>query len=403
MDYIRYNKWFSALVLIVLNSGCSIHRNIDDINHIIHLGQSLGAGEHALPIVTDSVTGFGNVSFRMGTHTWTRKHFESKPELRDSGNFIFVPLIAHERGHEGETIANGLCDHLKSTSGSYLNKGFKFLFSFSGQGGRLIRELDKRNDDAKDARAGDRQSEGGYYRTATDDIKRAKHMANSSGLSYSVFAITWMQGESNSTGFINRWEKPIQERNQFQRIYMNDLIQLKNDLQQDINDITKQGVRIPFFTYQTAGASIGTAQLMACDKDEDIYMVGPTYMMPNGENSRIWNTQEHGNGIHLTADGERWLGEMFGKVMRKVVFEKKKWQPLRPIRAWSKHKNHIRVKFRVPSPPLVLDSIFLPKQGSGFGFEIYDSINTYKIKNVTVTGMGDDAESFSLLLQLTGK
>ena len=142
----------------VLNS-CCYSQKISNINHIIHLGQSLGAGEESLPIVTDSATGFGNLRFKMGTHTWTRRYCEDKSELRDSANFNFVPLTAVERGHERETIGNGLCDHLKSTSISYFisksinNKDFedfKFLFCFSGQGGRLIRELDKRPDDAKD-------------------------------------------------------------------------------------------------------------------------------------------------------------------------------------------------------------------------------------------------------------
>jgi hypothetical protein len=376
--------WLVALIVLSLNSSNSLCQSIDDINHIIHIGQSLGAGEHSLPIVTDSSTGFNNFSFKMGIHTWNR--FDgAHPELRDSTYFTFIPLTAHERGHEGETIANGLCDHLKSTSKSFFDKDFSFLFSFSGQGGRLLRELDKIHDHSADPRAAERQSVGGYYKTIIDDVKRAQSMAKSKKLDYSVFAITWMQGEAHAYGHINRWDKPIQQRDQFLNIYKSDLIQYKNDLDSDISKITGIEKRIPFFTYQTIGATTGTAQLMACDEDEDMYMVGPTYMIPNGENSRLWNTQEHGNDIHLTADGERWLGEMFGKVIRKVVFEKVDWNPLRPEKAWlTRNKKRIRVEFHVPTAPLVLDTTFLPKQGSSFGFEVYDSTNRYNVVGVTV-------------------
>lgn len=377
-------RFVYILIILYFNTSLYYSQTLTAINHIIHMGQSLGAGEHSLPIVTDSATGYGNLSFKMGTHTWQRGYMEGTPELRDPKKFSFITLTAWERGHEGETIGNGLCDHLKKTSKKYSKTDFKFLFSFSGQGGRLIRELDKIHDDAKDPRAKERQSGGGIYKTAIDDVKRAKAIANSKKLSYSVFAITWMQGESNTTGFINRWTDRV-GNDSMMKTYIKDLMRLRRDIQSDVTKITKQKNRIPFFTYQTFGTTIGTAQLMACDMDTGMYMVGPTYMMPNGENSRIWHTEEHGDGIHLTADGERWLGEMFGKVMRKVVFEKQKWQPLRPLKSWaSKDKKHIFIQFHVPSPPLVLDTNFLPKQGQGCGFEVYDSKRVYQISSIKI-------------------
>jgi hypothetical protein len=357
----------------------------NDIKHIIHMGQSLGAGEESLPIVTDTATGYGNIMFKIGTHTWTKKYHEGKPWLRDSSLFSFIPLTAKERGHEGETIGNGLCDHLKSTATRFMNPSSKFLFSYTGQGGRLIRELDKRHDDAKDSRAGSRKSEGGYYNTILDDVKRAKKSSELLKKKYSVMAITWMQGESNRFGSINRWDKPIEDKKEYMDIYLEDLIQLKNDLQTDIVEITKQSSNIPFFTYQSAGTTIGTAQLMACDKERDMYMVGATYMLPNAENSRMWAAQKHGDGIHLAADGQRWLGEMFAKVIRKVIFEKEDWDPLRPLGAiLSNDRKNMYVNFHVPSPPIVLDTLLLPKQSKSFGFQIYNGSNFNEINSVSV-------------------
>lgn len=374
----------SCLMMVACNHADG--QDVSDINHIIHIGQSLGAGEQALPIVTDSATGYGNLMFKMGTHTWKRGYLENQPERRDSTFFAFVPLTGVERGHEGETIGNGLCDHLKNSTKDAVTKDFHFLFSFTGEGGRLIRELDKAHDDAKDPRAAERQNKGGYYATILNDVKRAKLICDTMHKTYSVMAITWMQGESNRMGHITRWDKPLENKTDFMELYVKDLIRVKSDLQKDITALTLQKKTIPFFTYQTAGANIGTAQLMACDRKKDMYMVGPTYMVPNARNSRVWGTQEHGQPIHLSADGERWMGEMFAKVMRKVIFEKKTWTPLRPLTASLKDPKHIIITFSVPEPPLTLDTLFLPKQGSSCGFSVYSKTKTVTVLKASVIG-----------------
>ncbi len=397
-------KWtlINACSIVMMACNFAEGQDISDVNHIILVGQSLGAAEHSLPIVTDSPTGYGNLRFKIGTHTWKRGYLENQPERRDSTLFAFVPLTAVERGHEGETIGNGLCDHLKSSTSGFSKKDFSFLFSFTGEGSRLIRELDKVHDDAKDPRAAERQNKGGYYATILDDVKRAKLICDTLHKTYSVMAITWMQGESNRLGHITRWDKPLENKKDFMELYVKDLIQLKNDLQKDIRALTMQKKNIPFFTYQTAGANIGTAQLMACDREKDMYMVGATYMMPNARNSRVWGTQEHGDPIHLSADGERWLGEMFAKVLRKVIFEKKEWTPLRPLSATLKDPKHIIVKFNVPEPPLTLDTLFLPKQGSSCGFSVYNKTKTVNVIKASVIGqdavelvLGDALEDVS--------
>ncbi len=361
---------------------------LTDINHIVHMGQSLGAGEQSLPLVTTEDTGFGNLKFAIGTHTWSNNYFPDTPALREWNHFAFVPLTAQQRGGEGETIANGMCDHLSHALGQVHDKA-SFLFSYAGQGGRYLRELNKRHDDAKDPRAGNRQSKGGYYKTSIDDVRRAKRMADSLGMSYSVFAATWMQGEANGNLKMNRWDEPL-SRIEAIATYKSDLIDLKSDYQADIREITGQENAVPFFTYQTAGNVAGRAQLEACNEVDDMYMVGPTYMLPNAENGyyTIREKLMHGDGIHLTADGERWLGEQFGKVMKKVCVDGVNWQPLQPIAVWhDKGDNAIFVKFHVPHPPLVIDTTFLPAQGRALGFHIYDvNKTTYEIDEVTVTG-----------------
>jgi hypothetical protein len=70
-----------------------------------------------------------------------------------------------------------------------------YLFIFIYGGGRYLK-LNKANNDAIDARAGSRQSIGGYYLTGIDDVTRAKAYADANSLTYSVSAVCWMQGEA---------------------------------------------------------------------------------------------------------------------------------------------------------------------------------------------------------------
>jgi len=361
--------------------------NLPEVNHIVHMGQSLGAGEQSLPIVTTEETGFGNLKFSMGTHTWTQSFFADTPGRRAENLFTFVGLTAQQRGAEGETIANGMCDHLSDLIQN--SKDHKFLFSYAGQGGRYLRELNKRHDDAKNPKAGTRQSPGGYYQTSIDDVRRAKYLCDSIGVSYSVFGITWMQGEGNGTAKVNRWSDPLSIDDAIET-YKLDLIDLKNDYQQDLARITGQRPSIPFFSYQTAGNLAAMAQLQACDQEDDMFLVAPTYMLPNAENGKYLRGDKlvHGDGIHLTADGERWLGEQFGKVMHRVIIEGKAWQPMSPLEAWFEQGSEtIHVTLHVPVPPMVIDTSFLPAQGRGLGFEIFDAENrVFQIASILMDG-----------------
>ncbi|RQP18074.1 MAG: hypothetical protein EAS52_06710, partial [Parapedobacter sp.] len=104
--------WAFGLFLAGASDTCFAQYPLSDINHIVHMGQSLGAGDQSLPVVTTSDPGHGNLMFFIGTHTWFPS-FAAKPEDREAKQFSLVPLHAQQRGGEGETIGNGLCDHLR--------------------------------------------------------------------------------------------------------------------------------------------------------------------------------------------------------------------------------------------------------------------------------------------------
>ncbi len=352
------------------------------------MGQSLCDGSESLPVVTAEDTGWGNYSFLCGVRTWLPKRNSATPELRPLEQFHFAPLRAQANGGLGETVANGLADHLKAAWLSQAQNLTKqgaphFLVACAGQGGRQIQELSSADLSTDPRTPESRRHGGGYYRTSLDDARRATAQAKAQGLSFRIHALYWMQGEGNGgpTGGIvpTRWDQEL-PRPEGQRWYRDQLIAYRQQWSADLCAITGQHNELPLFTYQTLGPA-GEAQLMAADADPLIHVVGPHYAVPSAINSRVTKDRS-GDAIHLSADGERWWGEQVAKVMHRVLQRGERWQPLRPrLARLEAARDSILVDFTVPRPPLVLDTHFLPRQENAMsggysslaGFQVRDS------------------------------
>jgi hypothetical protein len=262
-------------------------KSFPQLSQIILMGQSLGSGDDAFPVVTNKDTHWGNFQFSRGVHTWREQDsdYGQSPWLRPKSDFNLVPIIGGERATStGETIASGLVDSLKAQLSTKTDA--HFLFSFAGQGSKRLRDLDKFHDEATDHRSG-RRTPGGYYKTTIDDVRRAYVLAQACHCTYGVVAMTWMQGEKNNDRRLDDWTPPL-DRNSFLKAYADELIAYKNNLNSDIMAIDGQKNRIPMFSYQTWGAISGQAQLMASDKDHEIFIVSPTYYMYSAINSIKW-------------------------------------------------------------------------------------------------------------------
>ena len=360
-----------------------------DIVGLWLMGQSLCEGAESLPLVTPTDGGSGNLMFQRGVRTWSYGKFCDKPQERPAQQFSFVPLAATKNGGLGETIANGLADHLKARAfRSQLNESKlktdapHFLAAYAGQGGRFIDELSSLDQSTDPRTPKSRQHGGGYYKTSLDDARRAKAQANRMGKNFSIAALFWMQGEANAgpTGGINpnRWAKKELTRPAGQEWYRDRLIHYRKQWSNDLQKITGQAGEIPMFTYQTLSPA-GEAQLMAADLDPHITMVGPHYMVPSAVNSRY--ADRYGDPIHMSADGERWFGEQTAKVVHRVLNEGQAWQPLRPRKAWiAPDRTSLLVEFHVPRPPLVLDETFLPREQYPSGNK-FQSLYGFQIRN----------------------
>lgn len=362
------------LLLIFLVTGTALAA---DLSGIWMMGQSLCDGSESLPVVSEKGSAWGNLMFQRGVRTWLAKDNSATPERRNAELFQLVPLRATVNGGLGETVANGMADHLSAQQKFSAN----YLVACAGQGGRQIQELSSADLSVDERTPESRRHGGGYYKTSLDDARRAKALRPD----FRIEALYWMQGEGNGGakgGLVpTRWDAEM-PRAEGLKWYRNELIAYRRQWSADLCAITGQKGELPMFTYQTLGPA-GEAQLMAADADEAIHMVGPHYAVPSAINS-VYPPNRHGDAIHLAADGERWWGEQVGKVMHRVLHEKEAWQPLRPRAArLDASRDGLVIEFTVPRPPLVIDTSFLARQESAVegGFS---SLAGFRVHGVTL-------------------
>jgi hypothetical protein len=134
-----------------------------------------------------------------------------------------------------------------------------------------------------------------------------------------------------------------------------------------VKAMTGQPGTIPLFHTQYSSftgydptSPIPIAQLRASvENPGKIVLVGPRYPLLYGP-----------DGVHLTNEGYRLMGEYHAKAYQRVVVEHGTWEPLRPI-AVARVGAVVSVKLLVPAPPLVLDTERAVDPGN-MGFEYVD-------------------------------
>jgi hypothetical protein len=200
-------------------------------------------------------------------------------------------------------------------------------------------------------------------------VDESARLARESGLSVAVPAIGWIHGESDYSMTV--------------ATYQTKLIQLKNDYNTDLLPKTGQPNRIKLICGQNSGEQFfatpgveyechsAAATLSASEVDPEIILAGPAY--------HIW----HRDGVHFDADGYRQWGQLFGKVYYKVVYRGESWTPLGPKSIHVHSPRVIVVKFKVPEPPLVLDTFLVTNPGN-YGFQVRDVTGSVPITAVAL-------------------
>jgi hypothetical protein len=347
------------------------------INHVIAYGQSLSSGWEGWPAL--SVTPRYD-SLMLGSSV--RPAHEHAPHWRAIGDPQFRPLAATvqeagsgallppdavarlPRGNValGETVLEAAMNAWRARlqhDPGFVSAGGRLLASSCGVGGRGIEQL------AKGARPE-------LFNRLRECAHLAKRTAAAHGLGYGIVALLFLQGEHNNWGV----DGATNDRDEYKRL----LRQLYQDFVAEVAlGIAGQAAQPAMFIHQTGGAyatdtnAIPQAQLESALELPGCFLAAPIYPVTS-------------KGGHLDANGYRWLGAQFGKVMHRVLTLGEAWKPLYPL--WTAiDGRHLLVHFHAPAPPLAwgvpLDG-HTPVAPANRGFTVADAGGIVPIAEVAL-------------------
>ena len=246
---------------------------------------------------------------------------------------------------DGETPHSAMANEITALVRADLGRDFVSVHSAVGEDGQGMIFI-KKNPVQKGVN-------GHSYEAAMIETKAINRLAKSAGKTYAVGAIIVTHGESDAGN----------------KNYENELYQLWQDYNTDLPAITGQTQKIQMIVSEQNSCNDRSPSTLAqwkigVDHPADIVCSGPKYQYPYFT-----------DGVHLTADGYRQLGEKYGQIYFERVVLGKDWQPLEPVSVERNGKT-ITIHFHVPTPPLVWETTFQPPHQTidawklGNGFEI---------------------------------
>jgi hypothetical protein len=325
--------------VVVPTTGAPIH-------HVLVAGQSLAVGVSGAPPLSLSQP-FENLMFNTGVMAG------------GEGLTSFEPLVEGDAipGSKAvvETMSSAFANLVSQLANDEGAGPYDLLLSVHGSGAKLYAQLKKGTHP---------------YANGMAQVVAGRDIAKQLGRPYVVSAIALVHGESDHASKSTH--------------YLENLLEWQADYESDVKAITGQAEPVPLFETQissftrmmkgTETSAIVGAQLAAHVKSNGkVVLVGPKYHL-----------QYSKDGVHLTSEGYRHMGEDYAKAYRRVVVDGKRWEPVRPLSV-SRDGAIITVKFAVPAPPLVLDPNLVSDPGH-FGFEYSDaSASSPTIQRVEVT------------------
>jgi hypothetical protein len=264
----------------------------------------------------------------------------------------------------GETVLEAAVNAWRSglqAVPDFVANGRRLLASSCGVGGRRIEQLSK-------------GAQPELFNRLRECAALARQVAETHGLSYGVVALLFLQGEHNNWGIEGSTSDRVEYKALLQQFY--------RDFVADIaTGIAAQPAAPAMFLHQTGGAyatdenAIPQAQLEAALELPGCYLSAPIYPVTS-------------KGGHLDANGYRWLGAQFGKVMHHVLSLGEDWKPLHP--QWTAlDGRNLLVHFHVPAPPLAWGRPFSGHNTvapSDRGFTVMDDAGVVPIAAVELAG-----------------
>ncbi len=354
-------------------------RPVAGLNHVIAYGQSLATGWEGWPALSRQPRGD---SLMLGRSV--RPESENAPHFAPVGGAALHPLVATVQDTStgvllteaqvaglpagnvalGETVLEGAVNAYRS--GLLAVRGpasvpARVLASACGVGGRTLEALS-------------RGARPDLFNRLRDCVGLAKQAAAAGGQRYQVLALLLLQGEQNASAT----DGGTADRAAYRAL----LVRLYHDLVAELaHGIAGQEMPPALFIYQTGGAyacdelGVAMGQLDVALGLPGCFMAGPAYPVTD-------------KGGHLDANGYRWLGAQFGKVMHLVLTLGEAWRPLHP-RAAALDGQIVRVRFAVPVAPLVWGRPFAghrPVDVADRGFTVMDAEGLVPVQGVALTG-----------------
>ena len=285
--------------------------------HILSTGQSLSTGTNANPSLSTTQP-YHNLSLS------PRIYSDVTPTIP------LIPLI--EPADDNETPSSGMANSLSVQD----PLGRSIVVGDHGQPGWFYSQIKKG---------------GGAHAYARGMIQATltKSEVEAAGGTYVPIAVTIVHGEADATAGADA------------ALYEGYMEQMQNDYQTDLNALTGGTGIIPFFQSQmntNSKGDVAVGQLNAYrNTPGKIYLIGPKYQY-------AYNSSDH---IHLTATSSKYMGEMFAKAMKKVLFDGQSWDPLVPV-AVQRLSNVVTVSYKIPVGSLAIDTTTLA-QRPNYGFE----------------------------------
>lgn len=341
-----------------------------DINHILITGQSNSVANSANPITTTQP--YNNVSFNYGVMLGINCNGTGCIQYQQPTDF--QPLV------EGDTFFTGgaveTCSSGFANMATKLNAAHRSLVSLHGRSGNTYWCL----------RKGGCNYKPGYvvaYDQGMKEVEFGKAIAGAKNLSYMVRAVFSIHGESDHYSYsTNTQEFPLAGTDGVPgkiKDYSDALLEWQQDYEAGVKALTNQAAPVPLFISQISGwndvqvSKVADWQVDAHKRAPGkVILVTPGYHLPFQSDC-----------LHYTSEGQRRLGEYFAKAYVKTVIEGKPWEPVRP-KLITYAGNVVTIRFHVPVPPLVLDTIKISNPGD-YGFKFTDQAANY-ITDVAVTG-----------------
>lgn len=316
-----------------LSSATAQVTEIDYINQILSTGQSLSVGVASTPALTTTQP-YSNLMLTGGAGG-----------IGAGGSF--TPLV--ESGVE--TISSAMANTITAND---TGNDFDVAVSLHGVSGYTYSQLKKGT---------------GPYANGMNQVTNAKSAAIALGRTSRVIGVTTIHGETDNYNGVSG------------ATYQGYLEEWQNDYETDVKAITGQTGTIPLFLDQMssfmssyandATSEIPIYQLYAAeDNPGKIVLVAPKYYF------------NYSDRHHLTGASSRWLGEYYGKVIKKVMIDHESWRPLSPDSA-VRSGNIIYANFHVPAGSLTFDTTLVSAR-TNKGFEYYDSTASATISNVEI-------------------